>query len=345
MKFIHCADLHLDAAMNSGLQPEKAKERRGELLAAFSRLASVAENEAVTAIIIAGDLFDRNTVSVKSKKTVLQVISSHPSVDFLLLSGNHDELAITPSDTLPCNLKMFGEAPTSFDYDNVTVTGLSETLSEALNLNKERINIIVYHGSEGKDFRLRDLKGLGIDYIALGHYHSYSETAIDKRGVACYSGCLEGRGFDECGEKGYVLLETTDNGKLTHKFVPFAKRSILEINVDMTEADTFAKQSDALKAALNDVDRENIVRVNIVGSYEPDREKFYETLMADYKNEFYYFEAVDRSVIHIDPKDYINDISLKGEFIRLCIKEIPDENERSRVISCGIRALRGDDIE
>ena len=32
MKLIHCADLHLDSRMESGLPPEKARERRMELL-------------------------------------------------------------------------------------------------------------------------------------------------------------------------------------------------------------------------------------------------------------------------------------------------------------------------
>ena len=54
-------------------------------------------------------------------------------------------------------------------------------------------------------------KDLNIDYLALGHIHSYKCHKLDKRGVYCYSGCLEGRGFDECGDKGFVLLETEED--------------------------------------------------------------------------------------------------------------------------------------
>ena len=35
MKLIHCADLHLGSRMESGLPPEKARERRMELLHTF----------------------------------------------------------------------------------------------------------------------------------------------------------------------------------------------------------------------------------------------------------------------------------------------------------------------
>lgn len=43
------------------------------------------------------------------------------------------------------------------------------------------------------------------NYLSLGHIHSYKMDSLDRRGVYCYPGCLEGRGFDECGEQGFVL--------------------------------------------------------------------------------------------------------------------------------------------
>jgi fucose 4-O-acetylase-like acetyltransferase len=53
---------------------------------------------------------------------------------------------------------------------------------------------------------LSALRGRGIDYLALGHIHAYKKAPLDSRGIYCYPGCLEGRGFDECGRKGFVLL-------------------------------------------------------------------------------------------------------------------------------------------
>ena len=49
-----------------------------------------------------------------------------------------------------------------------------------------------------------ELKNKNIDYLALGHVHKYKMEKLDNRGIYCYSGCLEGRGFDECGDKGCV---------------------------------------------------------------------------------------------------------------------------------------------
>lgn len=47
---------------------------------------------------------------------------------------------------------------------------------------------------------LRDLRGKGIDYLALGHVHGYKKETLDSRGEYCYPGCLECRGFDEYGD-------------------------------------------------------------------------------------------------------------------------------------------------
>ena len=58
MKLIHCADLHFDSKLNANLSQESAKERRAELLDTFVRMVAYAKENAVEAILIAGDLFD-----------------------------------------------------------------------------------------------------------------------------------------------------------------------------------------------------------------------------------------------------------------------------------------------
>ena len=345
MKFIHCADLHIDSKLESRLSSANARIRREELLAAFDRLAATAESQGVRAVIIAGDLFDSERASARSRKFVLDVISKHTGIDFLLLTGNHDD-GVGEALNTPENLKMFSDTLTAFDYENVRIAGVTQYSDGAFDgaFAPEMINIAVLHGENRTDFSFDSMKDRFIDYLALGHYHSYSAAPLDSRGIYCYSGCLEGRGFDECGDKGYVLIET-DGNSLTHTFVPFAARRVEEIDIDMSEGYTLADQSRILEKGLEGVSRENMVKVNIVGKYEIEREKFYEHICATYKDEFFCFRISDRSVLYIDPASYVNDISLKGEFIRLAMREIEDEAERSRVISCGLRALAEEDIE
>ena len=342
MKFIHCADLHLDAVMESGMPQKQAAERRSELLRAFSSLAAFAKGEGVRAVIIAGDLFDRCNVSQRARNYFLDTVKATPEVDFLLLRGNHDSRVLTGCD-LPENLRLFGESWTSFDYGDAVITGSEAPDEESLSLDSERLNIVVLHGADRQDFCLSALSGKGIDYLALGHYHSFSSGRIDSRGEWCYSGCPEGRGFDECGEKGFLLLDASD-GEITHTFIPSAVRQVVSVDADMTVADSLSAQREAILSALTGIDRKNIVRVNVTGGFEPGREKYYRSIIDDLAPEFFYLELTDSSKMRIDPADYAGDISLKGEFIRLVTENIADEETRGRIITFGIRALRGEEL-
>ena len=62
MKLIHCADLHLDSKMNTNLEGLQLKERKGELLNSFVRMVDYADKNRVSAILIAGDLFDKKNI-------------------------------------------------------------------------------------------------------------------------------------------------------------------------------------------------------------------------------------------------------------------------------------------
>ena len=57
MKFIHCADLHLNSRIDN-LSSDKAKIRREEIMRSFEKLCEYAETENVSAVILAGDIFD-----------------------------------------------------------------------------------------------------------------------------------------------------------------------------------------------------------------------------------------------------------------------------------------------
>lgn len=339
MKFLHTADLHLDSPMDSKLPPEKAKERRAELLTAFSRMAERASEIGVRAVIIAGDLFDRKKVTRRAMKYVLDTAARYSGIDFLVLEGNHDGSAFE-NEILPNNFKLFSNEATFFDYENIRVSAYSDGVT----FDPSFVNISVFHGADGTDLDVSRLGGKGIDYLALGHYHSYSTGKLDPRGVWCYSGCPAGRGFDECGEKGFIIIEV-ENKNVSHSFVPLAGRSVIELDVDMSDGVSLSEQERIISDALSGVDRENLVRVRITGTFELGRDKFYDHIAERYKKEFYYFEIKDESGLKIEPKDYAGDISLKGEFIRLVMKEMPEGAARSRVISMGIKALRGEDIE
>ena len=67
--------------------------------------------------------------------------------------------------------------------------------------------------------------------------HKYKKEKLDNRGVYCYSGCLEGRGFDECGEKGLkTAVALLDNPKqqseMSENILALARRKAADRIVD-----------------------------------------------------------------------------------------------------------------
>ena len=352
MKIIHTSDLHLESAM-SKFSPIKAKERAQELFLTFERMADEGAREGVSVIIIAGDMFDSEKYSKRSRDRALGIIKRHPDIDFLYLIGNHESGSFVKDGLdLPHNLKVFGKEWTYFNYGDVTIAGKSEAVGNVftgLELEESRKNIVVLHGAvkdsagEGEGISLPLARGRNIDYLALGHYHTYTEYSLDKRGVAVYSGTPEGRGFDETGEKGYMVIDTTPT--LKYSLRPFARRRLHTIPLDLSGVVRTAEIAERAERALRNIPSTDIVRLELVGRYFPTLWKDVDSLVGAYENRFYYFEVKDSSRIAINPEDYRNDKSLKGEFIRTVASDDSlDEETKEKIIACGINALMGEEL-
>ena len=105
----------------------------------------------------------------------------------------------------------------------------------------------------------KEIEKLPIDYLALGHYHSYVSADIGKRATAVYCGTPEGRGFDEAGDKGYVVIDT-DGKFITHRFKAAACRSIRIIDVDISTASRQIEIEDRVESALRDASKNDVPR-------------------------------------------------------------------------------------
>lgn len=350
MKIIHTSDLHLDSPLTSKLSADKSRERRKELLNNFSRLILEAKKHGAEFIIIAGDLFDSKRISERAVEAVFDAISEASDVNFLYLPGNHDDDAV--AKTKIASLANFhilcGDNRSLSVASDVTVTGITrggKGAFDSLSLDSGKKNIVVMHGelkesaSDVEHIPLKEAAGKSIDYLALGHYHSHSKTVIDKRGIAVYSGTPEGRGFDEAGECGYVLIDTSGS-TLTHKFIPFATRKMHIIPLDISRAEKTADIIREAQNSLSAIDGRDLVRLTLVGEFSPELWRDNEAIAKALKDRFYYFEIKDNSRVYLNPEAYKNDKSLKGEFIRTVLADSSiDDLTKSKIIECGIEAL------
>lgn len=367
MKLIHCADLHLDSVLTTHLTKEKAKERKAELLQTFLRMVDYAVENEVEAILIAGDLFDKKNISATARNAVKHAIQENNQITFFYLQGNHDvNFFLRSEEKRPENLKCFGEEWSSYilgeDGKKLVVSGLELSRNNAgyaghsLSLNLGNFNIVMLHGQDSQ-YEVKDkteviplelFKNKGIDYLALGHIHSYKMEPLDGRGNYCYSGCLEGRGFDECGKHGFVLLDINLNsGEYTTQFIPFAFRNLYAVPVDISGCMNTLEIEEKIKKKLHDggYEKSSLIKVVLEGEVDVECEKNTDYLADWLKNEYYYLQVRDNSHVRIDYDAYVYDESLKGEFVRTVrgIEEMPEE-DKGAIIRFGIQALTGEDI-
>lgn len=361
MKLIHCADLHLDAKMTSNLDGERARERRQELLLTFRRMVSYAAKNGVSGILIAGDLFDGATILKTTRNVVLREIEEHPEVVFYYLKGNHDtDRFLAGLETLPSNLKLFGQEWTCYVAgERVRIYGVELTKENAQAVydsfvaDAGKINLVMLHGQESetgsKDksqvIRLRALQNRGIDYLALGHIHSYKMAPLDARGRYCYPGCLEGRGFDECGSHGFVVLDIDEAaGEIASRFVPFASRLLHTVMVDVTGCMESSQMAEKIENALRqgDYGGGSLIKLVLTGTLAVECEKNIAYLKKLFEPEFYFLKISDETQFYIDPEDYRMDVSLRGEFIRAveAAEDVSDE-DKSTIIRYGLQILDG----
>ena len=360
MKIIHCADLHLDLKMLSGLDAEKRKIKRNQLLENFINLVAYADKEKVDAVLLCGDIFDTQSPTKKTLNIFRNVVLNHKNIKFFHIYGNHDKNVLPFTNGETENFFTFMEDFSKIDLDDgVTIGGASldryvkDSFYSQINFEKDRFNILMLHQpiNSADDYYsgiyTHNLSHHNIDYLALGHIHQNLQGKIDERGIWQYSGCLEGKSFNDNiplgSKKGFYLLEY-ENGRFEKKFVPFSVYDyhILEVNVDLD--DDHLKIQEKIDDLMKVLDKNSIVRVLLKGKRREDNPISVELLSGKYRK-YFHFEIIDETKVLFDFEKYsLETFSLKGEFLRMVDNSELSDEEKEKISLIGIEVLKGEDI-
>ncbi len=343
MKIIHSADIHLGSKIEAKLPKDKADIRKSEVRQAFNKMVSYAALHDIKVIMISGDLFDSVAPLKKDKDYFYSVVRNNPDIDFIYLRGNHDSSECY-SENIPENLKTFSDEWTTYTYGHVSISGIELTENNCknagyrLNLPSDTINIVMLHGQHDK-LPINNLKNA--DYVALGHLHTFAEIESNIRGKCVYSGCLEGRGFDEAGTKGFVVVDTD---KISYKFIPNSIRVIENFTIDVSKARDSYEAYKIIKNEIN-TDSRNLCRIEIFGEIIFDGE-YLASDIEEYLSDDYFFVYVkDETTQKSDFEQLAKENSLKGEFVRTVLASGQyTQKQKERIISVGIKAFRGQGV-
>lgn len=355
MKIIHTSDLHLNSKIEK-LSAKKATIRREEVIRTFERMVEYAVDNLVSVIIIAGDMFDTTKIPLKVFDRIMHLINSNENIDFLYLPGNHEQDSfLSLIEEMPKNLKTFGDEWSYYQYGNVVIGGVTvnnsnvKVIYDKLSLNSNNFNIITLHGQVA-GYKNNDnveiisiplLKDKNVDYLALGHFHSFAEGNIDGRGKYAYSGCPEGRGFDETGVKGFILIDTESVDK--YKFIDFSYRQLFQVEYSVdNETSWFDFKERIYNEIKSTIDSKNLVKLVLTGEHQLSFEKdlvAFDMLLNDY---FFYAKIVDETKVNVELSDFENDKSFRGEFVREVLNSDLSDLDKQAVILKGLKALRGE---
>ncbi len=370
-KIIHAADIHLDAPF-SLLDVQKAQVRKNELRGAFSSLILFAKTEKADVVILSGDLFDSGFVTKETTALLISQFASFPECRFVIAPGNHD--CITPKspykkELFPPNVYIFeSEKLTHFAFPEigVNVYGFAYTseaytenpLATPIPLDRGRVNILACHAdvggrSECCPISTADIARSGFDYIALGHIHKGGEVKVAGNTYFAYSGCLEGRSFDECGVKGVIVGDFYKQaGHLSANFTNrrLCKRRYEKLSVDITGVSSTESLVGRLKVAVasENFGADVLLRLKLVGRISPEVNLHLAEVTAQTLGLFY-LELEDATMPTLNGEELKNDISIRGALYRELLPMLESENEDERAIAAdalrlGLRALDGEDV-
>lgn len=295
MKFIHAADLHIDSPLvglccYDGAPAERLREATRR---ALENLVTLALEEQVDFVILAGDLFDGQWRDMQTGLFTARQFRRlrDAKIDVYLVRGNHDAAShVRQAITWPDNVHEFSvrRAETirredlgvalhgrGFAQPQVTEDPAPEYPSAVPGL----FNIGVLHtnldGSPEHDpYAPTSRAGLvakGYDYWALGHIHR--RQIVTERPYIAYCGNTQGRHVREAGPKGCLLTSVEDGQLATVDFHPTDVVRWYSVRVTLGDRDGLPELYAAVRQELKNCreasqGRFAAVRLSIAGPCE-----------------------------------------------------------------------------
>ncbi|MDU4882771.1 DNA repair exonuclease [uncultured Clostridium sp.] len=368
VKVLHCADLHFDTPFKE-LSKEVSDTSKNELLEVFKNIIDLAIDENIEVLLIAGDVFDNLTVNKNTLFFISDQIRRIKNIKVFISPGNHDpynEKSFYSMINWPENVYIFkGDMEFKEVKElNLIVWGAgfrnnyeNKTLLRRINIDNDKINIMLLHGeitssnskNEYNPIYINDIYNSNIDYIALGHRHKFSGILKEGMTTYAYSGCPQGRGFDEEGEKGVIIGEVYKGGT-NLEFFPVYKRKYVTKEIDITDTNNYDEVVFKVLSDLSDEEiHKNFYKIILKGELK-EHFKLKENLLIDkLKNKFYYFKIINDTSIEVNLEELSKDYSIKGKFIAKIIEKLKEASDDDKEIlklalKIGIQCLSEDEV-
>ena len=370
IKFLHCADLHLDTPFTSLGGSEKARIRRQELKACLRRIVSVAVEEKVDFLLICGDLYEPAYTGKSTINFISDELKRIPNIRVMIIPGNHDPFtgnSYYRSFQWPDNVHILAGDSSFAVFEELNTSIFSQACIPTIQggqkvgdfelFKKDCFNLLLLHGTLDMSFSKNVwnplesslLDTLNMDYIAFGHFHSNLQGA-GRTGNIYNPGSPEPMGFDETGEHGIFIgtLIEKDNGERTKRieYMPVNSRKCIKLEVIIDKCSTEEQVvQKVLEAMKNSGSKDDLYEIKLKGYTEECLQIDTANIAGELADEAFFVRVIDESMPGYDFEAIEREPGLRGLFTRKMFERInraateKDRQLAERALVFGLQAL------
>lgn len=315
MKILHSADWHLCSPLQ-GRSEAQTQLLKTQLLQIPGKVAALCRAEKCDLMLLSGDLFD-GPYDTDAFRIVYEALEE-TAIPVFITPGNHDfadmnspwltqrfpknvhiftRPVIEAVDVPSLGLRIYGAGFTSMDCP-----ALLEDFQAASDLPA----IGIFHGDPTQNaspynpITQAQVRQSGLLYLALGHIHKGGFFRAGNT-LCAWPGCPMGRGYDEEGEKGVLIVTVEDS--VTTRFVPLGTPQFYDLECTVTE----------LEALLPPVGNNHFYRITLIGESEPLNLAALSTQHTRFPN----LELRDKTVPPVDIWRTLGEDSFEGTYFAL----------------------------
>ena len=371
VKIVHASDFHFDTPFKD-IGEKQRKINKEELKDVFKNIIHYCKNNSVDILLLSGDIFDNYTLNKETLVFIENTLALINEVRVFISPGNHDPYSNSSFYKLvnwPENVHIFKGNIEKVYIENLGVNVWGAAFNEKYVHNSylkdftcgknNEINLMVLHGeisnsqngNEYNPITLDEISKSGLDYLALGHRHGFSGINNIGGTYYAYSGCPQGRGFDELDEKG-IITGYVYKGGVDLEFIKTSLREYKEIKIDISDCKTYEDTKDKILSNIKKEDREfNLYKIILVGEVSSNFNFDEEIILEKIKDEFYFCKVKDSTSYKYDFEEISKGYSVKSIYAKKLIEQLntakTDEEKEiiSMALKYGIASLSDEEVQ
>jgi exonuclease SbcD len=290
-QILHCADLHLDSSFASGRLPAAVGSwRRADLRATLGRILTLAREQQVDAVTMAGDIFEQDYVLPDTADFLVQQFTKLAPIRVFIAPGERDPYT---NDSLyaltrwPENVMVFSQgqlsavemAPGIYLWGAACPPARGHRVLDNFHVNHDGVNLLLLHATDAKQPGIGStalfsvdaaaVHAAGFDLALLGHQHSGRLWPEDAP-CCVYPGSPEPLAPEEAdGTHQVVLLTIQEETGFSRKnpvsfrteLIPISQWRYLPLRVDLTDCSSTDETTTRVEQSLQSIQRNDDERV------------------------------------------------------------------------------------